>query len=174
MPNETEGQNSKRIRIDVNLLEISSQQEHEHFSQAEGDEHHADRTSTGNMPEEERQPRTSGSTRDQKFKEDGVGCEESAISGLQDHNQYHDGPRKEGRHPHADRSDTEIRKERSKRKKTLGANMAWWNKWWNRMEEEALSTKLMEKQRTIPTFMSISTKDRGGRYSPLEKFGKTN
>ena len=44
---------------------------------------------------------------------------------------------------------------------TLGPNMAWWNKWWNRMEEEALSTKLMEKQRTIPTFMSISTKYEG-------------
>ena len=55
MPDETEGQNSKRIRVDVNLLEISSQQEHEHFGQAEGDEQHqhADRTSTGNMPEEE-------------------------------------------------------------------------------------------------------------------------
>ena len=29
------------------------------------------------------------------------------------------------------------------------------------MEEEALSTKLMKKQRTIPTFMSISTKYEG-------------
>ena len=58
-------------------------------------------------------------------------------------------------------SGTDIRKERRKRKKTLGPNMAWWNKWLSRMEEEALSTKLMKKQRTIPTFMSISTKYEG-------------
>ena len=58
-------------------------------------------------------------------------------------------------------SGTDIRKERRKRKKTLGSNMAWWSKWWNRMEEEALSTKLMEKQRTITSFMSISTKYEG-------------
>ena len=52
---------------------------------------------------------------------------------------------------------TKIRVERKlKRKKSIGLNIAWWTKWWERMEAEAVSATKPNRQRRITSFITIS------------------
>ena len=53
---------------------------------------------------------------------------------------------------------TKIRVERKlRRKKSIGLNIAWWVKWWERMVAEAVSSTKYIQQRKITSFISIQS-----------------
>jgi hypothetical protein len=43
-----------------------------------------------------------------------------------------------------------------RRKISTGLKIAWWTKWWDRMESEALSSAELEQQMKVTPFMSVS------------------